>query len=227
VRPLLLDLFCCQGGAAKGYADAGFEVVGVDSAPQPRYPFPFYRFDAIQVLDAIVHGRGAFMGRKLDAIHASPPCQRYSDAQRIRDRSHPDLIAPTRERLAAIGLPYVIENVMGAEKDLHNPIMLCGAMFPPLRVYRHRLFECSFPIAAPDHPPHVAVQVKMGRAPGPGEWLQPVGNFSGASEAREAMQMPWASREGLREAIPPAYTHYVGLRLRNHLANLTADRLAA
>jgi DNA (cytosine-5)-methyltransferase 1 len=210
VKPLLLDMFCCQGGAAEGYARAGFEVVGVDINPQPRYPFRFHRFDALQVLDSVVRGGGSFMGQKLDAIHASPPCQRYSNTQRIRDREHPDLIAPTRARLAASGLPYVIENVMGAANDLREPIMLCGAMFPALRVYRHRLFECSFPITAPAHPAHVAPQVKMGRAPGPGEWVQAVGNFSGVSEARGAMEMPWASREGLREAVPPAYAEYVG-----------------
>ena len=199
MRPLLLDLFCGQGGAAEGYYRAGFDVVGVDINPQPRYPYEFHQVDAL-----------TFSLDGFDAVHASPPCQHYSAAQRIRDREHPSLIAATRDRLTASGLPYVIENVMGAADELRAPIMLCGAMFPPLRVYRHRLFECSFPIVAPAHPAHVAVQVKMGRAPGPGEWVQAVGNFSGADEARDAMQMPWASRDGLREAIPPAYTEYVG-----------------
>lgn len=207
MKPRLLDLFCCQGGAAQGYADAGFEVVGVDIAPQPRYPFEFVLADAIEFL------RRSGIAIAYDAIHASPPCQHDSATQRLQGNAHPDLIAATRVAILATGLPYVIENVEGARAKLHNPITLCGAMFPGLRVYRHRLFECSFPIVSPPHPAHVAVQVKMGRAPGPGEWVQAVGNFSGADEAREAMQMPWASREGLREAIPPAYARYVGAAL--------------
>lgn len=221
MRPLLLDLFCCQGGAAMGYHQAGFEVVGVDIGAQPRYPFRFIQGDALDAPRLL--GVDAY---RIVAIHASPPCQAYSNAQRIRGRGHPDLISATREALQASGHPYVIENVVGAAKDLHNPIMLCGAMFPALRVYRHRLFECSFPITAPAHPAHVAVQVKMGRPPGPGEWVQAVGNFSGVDEAREAMQMPWADREGLREAIPPAYARYVGGWLMAE-ALRHAERLAA
>lgn len=221
MKPLLLDLFCCQGGAAKGYSDAGFEVIGIDIDPQPRYPFRFIQGDALEAPRLLGADR-----YRIVAVHASPPCQRYSGAQRIRDREHPDLIAATREALIASGHPYVIENVMGAANELREPIMLCGAMFPALRVYRHRLFECSFPINAPEHPDHVAVQVKMGRAPGPGEWIQAVGNFSGVGEARDAMQMPWANREGLREAVPPAYTRYVGGWLMT-AALRRAERLAA
>lgn len=115
------------------------------------------------------------------------------------------------------GKPYVIENVVGAASKLRSPIMLCGAMFDSLRVYRHRLFESSFKMSAPHHPAHVHPQVKMGRLPKDGEWVQPVGNFAGVAEARSAMQMPWASRDGLREAIPPAYARWVGLHLKAHL----------
>lgn len=215
--PRLLDLFCCQGGAAKGYHDAGFDLVGVDNNPQPNYPFPFIQADALDFLAGLPLD-------SFDAIHASPPCQAYSDAQRIRDRDHPDLITSVRAALEATGLPYVIENVMGAAPWLRNPIMLCGAMFPPLRVYRHRLFECSFPLTAPLHPAHVATQVKMGRPPGPGEWVQAVGNFSGVQEARDAMEMPWANREGLREAIPPAYTRHVGRYLMAAITQTTEAR---
>lgn len=199
MRPLLIDLFCCAGGASVGYDRAGFEVIGVDIEPQPHYPFQFILADAL-----------TFDLCGADAVAASPPCQRYSNAQRIRDREHPDLIPSLRDKLRASGLPYVIENVVGA--PLIDPIELCGAMFG-LRVYRHRLFECSFPIVTPAHPEHVAPLRKMGRAPNPDEFMHVVGNFSGAKQAREAMGIDWMPRDKLREAIPPAYTEYVGRSL--------------
>jgi DNA (cytosine-5)-methyltransferase 1 len=189
----------------------------VDIDPQPRYPFTFVQADALAALDALLAG-DALAGYRLadfDAIHASPPCQAFSHTQRIHGLALPELIAPTRGRLLATGLPYVIENVVGATAELRQPILLCGAMFPGLRVYRHRLFECSFPVAAPPHPPHTAPQVKMGRRPRADEWVQAVGNFSGVAEARDAMQMPWANRDGLREAVPPAYTAFIGRQLIN------------
>lgn len=201
-------MFCCQGGAGKGYADAGFEVVGVDIEPQPKYPFPFIQADALQML------RDASFVAGFDAIHASPPCQRYSLTQRIQDNSHPDLVDPCRELLQASGLPWVIENVEGA--PLLDPVMLCGAMFG-LRTYRHRLFEASFSIDVPEHPQHAAPVRKMGRPRQPGEFAHYVGNFSGVQEAREDMEMPWASRDGLREAIPPAYTRLIGKQLKELL----------
>jgi DNA (cytosine-5)-methyltransferase 1 len=216
VKPRLLDLFCCEGGAGKGYADVGFEVVGVDLEPQPRYPFTFHEGDALAVLTYPMFLRG------FDAIHASPPCQRYSKAQRLNGNDHPDLIAPIRDLLQATGLPYVIENVMDARDELRDPHMLCGTMFG-LRLYRHRLFETNWPYTAPLHPTHFAPQVKMGRKPKPHEMLQPVGNFSGVAEAREAMGMPWASRDGLREAIPPAYCEDIG----KQLMAVVAERVAA
>lgn len=215
MKPRLLDLFCCEGGASKGYADAGFDVVGVDIESQERYPFPFVQADALdwlrQIRDGVVFDDAVF-----DAIHASPPCQRYSKAQRIQGNDHPDLIAEVREALEATGLPYVIENVMDARDELHDPHMLCGTMFG-LRLYRHRLFECSFPYTPPLHGQHYLKQVKMGRSPAPDQILQPVGNFAGVAEAREAMGMPWASRDGLREAIPPAYTRSIGEQLLAHI----------
>jgi DNA (cytosine-5)-methyltransferase 1 len=183
---------------------AGFDVVGVDINPQPRYPFPFWKRDAIDFLKRY--------GRLFAAVHASPPCQRWTKAQRIQKREHPDLIAPTREVLLELGLPYVIENVRGAVPKLRDPIMLCGAMFG-LEMYRHRYFETDWPITEPMHPPHSAPQVKMGRSPKPGEFIQAVGNFSGVQKAREVMEMPWANRDGLREAIPPAYTEFIGVQL--------------
>jgi DNA (cytosine-5)-methyltransferase 1 len=206
----ILDLYCGQGGASAGYVAAGFDVTGVDIKPEPHYPWRFHQEDALTALENyLAEGDGSF-----DAIHASPPCQAFTKAQRIRDNGHADLVAPTRELLKQSGLPYVIENVPGA--PLEDPIELCGTMFG-LRLYRHRLFETSFPIGAPLHGQHLHKQVKMGRRPRPEEFLQPVGNFSGAAEARVEMGMPWATRDGLREAIPAAYTEYVGGVLMSHL----------
>lgn len=204
-KPRLLDLFCCQGGAARGYADSGFEVTGVDISPQPHYPFAFVQADAVDYAREHAH--------EYDVVHASPPCQRFSKAQRIRARAHPDLIGPTREALRRAGVPYIIENVVDAAAYLIDPVLLCGAMFG-LRTYRHRLFETSgFALTAPPHPPHLIAQTKMGRAPRDGEYMHIVGNFSGADAARQIMQMPWATREGLREAVPPAYTRFIAGRL--------------
>jgi DNA (cytosine-5)-methyltransferase 1 len=198
-KPRLLDLFCGAGGASMGYVQAGFDVVGVDIKKQPNYPFEFHRADAL-----------TFDFRGFDAVAASPPCQRYTNAQKIRQREHPNLVAPIRRRLKANKRPYVIENVVGA--PLINPIELCGAMFS-LQVYRHRLFECSFPIAAPVHPIHVAPLRKMGRPVKPGEFMHVVGNFSGVAQARKAMCIDWMTRDELRESIPPAYTEYIGRHL--------------
>lgn len=192
----LLDLFCGAGGASEGYARAGFEVVGVDINPQPNYLFKFMRADAM-TFD--LHG--------FDFVAASPPCQRYTLAQRIRDNEHPDLVAPLRDRLRASGKPYAIENVPGA--PLHRPVELCGTMFG-LQVYRHRGFECSFPVVQPLHPLHEAPLCKMGRKPEPGQFMHVVGNFSGVQQARNAMGISWMARDELREAIPPAYAEYIG-----------------
>ena len=172
----LLDLYCGAGGAAAGYAHHGFEVVGVDIAPQRRYPYTFFQGDA---LDYLRH-----FGKAFDAVHASCPCQAFTKAWRIQANDHPDLITPTRELLRELGLPYVIENVPGA--PLENPIELCGAMFG-LQVYRHRLFEGSFPVEAPVHPVQVAKQVQMGRPP------KSSISRSGTSPTSPAPVLRWAS----------------------------------
>lgn len=215
----LLDLYCCQGGAARGYADAGFEVIGVDIMPQPRYPFKFIQSDAITLLGLLLDGKvDPWFGYTLDdfdAIHASPPCQLYSVTHRINRSDFPDLIGPTRELLEQAGKPYVIENVMEAASELRAPAMLCGEMFG-IETYRHRLFETNWPLGVPDHPVHARKTTKMGRRPVPGEYMHVVGNFSGVEKARRVMGMPWASRDGLREAIPPAYSEYVGRQLAEH-----------
>lgn len=202
MTPRLLDLFCCQGGAGMGYHRAGFRVVGVDIAPQPRYPFSFYHRDALNFLKTY--------GKRFDAVHASPPCQAFTNAQKIRGNRHPDLLAPVRELLLDLGKPYVIENVPQA--PLKNPAELCGAMFG-LRTYRHRLFETNWDLVAPEHPKHTARTTKMGRSPVPGEFMHVVGNFSGVEAAKEAMGIDWMTRDGLRESIPPAYTEHIGRQL--------------
>jgi DNA (cytosine-5)-methyltransferase 1 len=210
-RPRLLDLYCCQGGAGKGYDDAGFDVTGVDKNPQPRYPFRFIQADAI----AYVLEHGA----EYDFIHGSPPCQHDSDCQRIQGNTHPDLIAPTRTALDATGRPWVMENVGGAVPKLREPVMLCGPMFG-IETYRHRFFETGggFTLAQPDHPAHTVPQAKMGRPVPPGHYGQFVGNFSGVDLARRVMGVPWMNRDGIRECIPPVYTEHIGRAALAHLA---------
>ncbi|MER7960524.1 class I SAM-dependent methyltransferase [Streptomyces ardesiacus] len=216
-KPRLLDLFCCQGGAAKGYADAGFDVTGVDKDPQPRYPFRFVQADAIAFV--LAHG-AAF-----DFIHASPPCQHDSECQRIQSNTHPDLIASTRTALETAGRPWVMENVRGAVPKLRAPVMLCGQMFR-LANYRHRFFETGggFTLEQPGHPSHLVPQAKMGRPVPPGHYGQFVGNFSGVGLARRVLGVPWMNRDGIRECIPPAYTQHIGTAA---LELLAAYRLEA
>lgn len=212
--PWILDAFCCAGGAGMGYYKAGFNVVGVDIMPQRHYPFTFIQADALVVLRKMIEGVTL---KTFAAVHASPPCQFYSNTQRIQQNSHPDLIAPTRELLDPLGVPYVIENVMGAKSELIEPVMLCGAMFPELRVYRHRLFESNVELTVPKHPKHVHKQRKMGRMPEPGDFVHVVGNFCGVDYAREAMGIQWMNRNEMSEAIPPAYSKYIGKQLMNHI----------
>ncbi|QDN79481.1 DNA cytosine methyltransferase [Streptomyces sp. S1A1-7] len=216
-RPRLLDAFCCQGGAGKGYADAGFDVTGIDIHPQPRYPFTFIQAEAV----AFIREHGA----EFDVIHASPPCQHDSECQRIRGNQHPDLIAPTRAALEATGRPWVIENVKGAVPKLRTPVMLCGAM-SGLQTYRHRYFETggSLTLLQPLHPEHLVPQAKMGRPVPPGHFGQYIGNFSGVDQARRVMGVPWMNRGGIRECVPPAYTQWVGA---SALAALRAEAVAA
>ncbi len=205
MKPRILDLFCCQGGASAGYVAAGFEVLGIDIDEQSRYPFSFVRRDALEFLaDMIVRGHD------FAAIHASPPCQAHTKAQRIRAREHPDLIEPIRELLIFSGLPYVIENVPDA--PLRDPVELCGSMFG-LHTYRHRLFESNIPLVVPDHPEHQWQTVKMGRPLKSGDWYHAVGNFSNIPYVRADMGASWMSRDGLRESIPPIYAEFVGRQL--------------
>ncbi len=187
-----------------GYYRAGFDVVGVDIAPQPNYPFEFIRGDAVEFLKARPEG--------VDAIHASPPCQRYSGMSNCRpglSDEYPDLVDPVRELLAKTGLPWVIENVPGA--PLISPITLCGQMFG-LELYRHRLFEASLPLQEPLHPQHVMPASKAGHWK-PGTVMSVSGHVAPMSKAREVMGIDWCNRAELAEAIPPAYTQFIGEQL--------------
>jgi DNA (cytosine-5)-methyltransferase 1 len=216
-RPLLLDLFCGAGGAARGYEQAGFEIVGIDLYPQKHYPYEFYQMDA---LDA----PSLFSDWNIKVIHASPPCQRYSDlAKRNKNADQwPDLIPQVRKELQASGLPYVIENVEGA--PLIDPLLLCGVSFKKLRVIRHRLFESNIKLHGPEHQKHPLVFTKDKRKNHYGklnEWDSYVmvnggGNCSVAN-ARDAMGINWMTKKELNEAIPPQYTKYIGEQLMRAL----------
>jgi DNA (cytosine-5)-methyltransferase 1 len=204
-----LICFCCQGGEAMGYHQAGFDIEGIDISPQPRFPFAFRHGDAITFVRE--------HGHKFDLIAGGPPCQRYSKAQRIQKREHPDLISAFREACEATGKPYVIENVEEARGKLRNPIMLCGLMFG-LKTDRHRLFESNVPISAPAHPQHAQGKTKMGRPFQDGELRQYVGNFSGVQAAREDLRVPWMDRDGIRECIPPVYSWWLGTQIWNAIS---------
>lgn len=208
-RPLLLDLYCCGGGASLGYEQAGFEVVGIDIEPQPKYKGTFIQSDAIDYLKNNWH--------LFDAIHASPPCQGYSKASmqfRINGKTYPDLIEATRIELIKTRKPYIIENVPGS--PLINPVELCGSMFG-LRTYRHRLFESNFTINVPEHPKHIAKNTKMGRKPKPDEFIQYVGHFSGVREVAEMTGLTWLGQYELAQSIPPQYTKFIGEQLLHYL----------
>lgn len=201
----LLDLFCGAGGAAMGYHRAGFEVVGVDNKPQKNYPFEFHQADALTYpLDGF------------DVIHASPPCQRFTVAALNNDTEYPDLLTPTRERFHRHVGMWVIENVQNS--PMQHTIKLCGLMFN-LKVFRHRLFELSHLIFQPDHPPHKGKKIGEG-------YYSVCGNSGGwtvwgnrkihkgtISECRSAMGIDWMPRKELTQAIPPAYTEWIGKQL--------------
>lgn len=209
--PKLLDLFCGGGGCARGYADAGFEIVGVDINPQPHYPYTFVQADALEYLD-----RASLS--QFDVIHASPPCQHYtvmlSNNPQMRDK-HPDLIPIVRTKLQDLDLPYVIENVAGS--PLIKSIMLCGGMFG-LRTYRHRYFESNIFLFQPHHFKHKAKAAHCSTIPRPDEFWSIAGKFGQKDQAQRAMGIDWMKDvKEIANAIPPAYTHYIGLQLINAL----------
>ncbi|MGD0619403.1 MAG: DNA cytosine methyltransferase [Bryobacteraceae bacterium] len=215
-KPRLLDLFCCAGGAGVGYSRAGFEVVGVDINPQPHYPLTFIQDDALTLKRSFI--------ASFDAIHASPPCQSYSDLAKRNGNADewPRLIEPVREMLIRSGLPYIIENVDGA--PLLNPVVLCGTMFKGLRVLRHRLFETNFMLLVPPHGRHPKCHTFDKRKSHYGKTddmrdfvsVNGGGNCSIAA-ARDAMGIDWMNKGELNEAIPPVYTQFIGKQLMDQL----------
>lgn len=189
-RLKLLDLFCGAGGCSVGYSCAGFDVTGVDKVYQPNYPFKFYQGDAL-----------SFPLDDFDVIHASPPCQAYTYAAgRPNQKNHDRLIAATRERIQQ--LPYIIENVEGARSSLINPIMLCGSNFG-LRVRRHRYFE----VPLLREIPKLSCNHKVTDMP------FDHGYTYKESEYRDALGVWWMLVRESRQAIPPAYTEYLGRHL--------------
>lgn len=214
-RPRLLDLFCGAGGAGMGYHRAGFEVVGVDIAPQPNYPFEFHQGDALDF--------AAEHWREFDAIHASPPCQGYLNLRRVNKAQgradwHQRLIATTRWRLEATRLPYVIENVQDARRAMRDPLRICGTgLWLPLR--RHRLFESNVPLegVACRHDRYIEPKYWTGWRPNGEHRLSTVvqvyGNAGGREHWPAAMGIDWMTPREMCEAIPPAYTEHIGRQL--------------
>ena len=205
----LLDLYCKAGGASKGYADAGFEVVGIDIKKQKRYPYEFIQADCLEILQDMEYLR------TFDVIAASPPCQTHSRTKHLRNAQGKstdkvDLIPQTRSALIESGVPYVIENVPGA--PLIKPVQFCGSSFG-LKVRRHRLFESSIEIVG-----SVCNHKEQGKPVGIYGSMRdeiPQGGHTAKTieQAREAMGIEWMIWGELVEAIPPRYTYEIGKQL--------------
>lgn len=210
-RPRVLDLFCNAGGAATGYARAGFDVVGIDIAPQPNYPFDFIQGDVLDLPG----------GHGFDLIHASPPCQHGAAITKGTNKrlqeTYPDLYAPTVALLKRIGKPSVIENTY-ARPD----VVLCGEMFG-LGVLRHRRLELGgWSTAKPAHPKHRGyVRGMRHGVVREGPYVAVYGKGGGKAtvpEAQRAMGIDWTDRhEELVEMLPPAYTQWIGERFLEHI----------
>ena len=203
----LLDLFCGAGGASMGYARAGFEVTGMDIKHGKRYPFKYIRKDVMELRPEDLE--------EYDVIHASPPCQTFSATRHLRNAQgkttcKQDLLAQVRSLLVVSGKPYVIENVKGA--PLIDAVQVCGSAFG-LKVRRHRLFESNMPLKGTEC--HHAQQGRpigiygsmRDEIPGGGHTAKTM------SEAKDAMGIEWMIWSELVEAIPPDYTHHIGLQL--------------
>jgi len=224
----LLDLFCGAGGAAMGYHRAGFEVVGVDNRPQKHYPFESHCADAFAFLEK--------HGPEFDVIHASPPCQAYSEATPMAHRqSSPALIAEIRTALKKVNRFFIIENVENARKHLKNPLMLCGTHFN-LPIWRHRYFECNPDLfALLPHCKHERYPITIHSGSHTRKTFTPIlctGGGDGIRSSRKthrpreavmairyAMEIPWMLQKELTEAIPPAYTEWIGRRLLEALCH--------
>ncbi len=197
-KPKVLDLFCGAGGAAMGYHNAGYEIEGVDIEYQKNYPFKFHALDALDALDAGSH--------KYDLIHASPPCQKWArqTLKKNKKKLH-NLIDIIRPKLIKTGIDYVIENIEGSPLNPYT-IKLCWIMYD-MKIFRHRLFECSFWIEQPHHISH------RGKSLGNGYYCV-VGNPNKRNGSlkkwKDAMGINWMTRSELVESVPPKYTEYIG-----------------
>ena len=223
----ILDLFSGAGGAGWGYHLAGFDVVGVDIEHHDYRPGEFYQLDAVEALDMLL-ADGMFDGIRIDAVHASPPCQRWSTATADPER-HPDLITPVRERLIAWGGPWVIENVPQA--PLIDPVRLCGSSFfyegTRLKVRRHRHFESNLPIKGKrcEHAAQGTPVGVYGDHPDTREYFRPDGSRRGAKatsleEGRRAMGVDWMSWLDLKESIPPRFSQHIGEQIMEALVGV-------
>ncbi|MFF1438583.1 DNA methylase [Streptomyces sp. NPDC058295] len=213
----VLDLFSCAGGAAVGYHRAGFDVDGCDLADRSNYPFPQHRGDALEYLTRLI-GTGDI--ERYALVHASPPCQSKcgltvgTNASRGWGGTHEDLVAPTRQLLDASGLPYVIEQPNG-RAQIRKDLTLCGEMFG-LGVLRHRNFELGrWATVKPAHPRHRGyVRGHRHGVRREGPYVAAYGKGGGKAtvpEMQQAMQITWTDvHEELTEAIPPAYTRWIG-----------------
>lgn len=217
MKPRLLDLFCCAGGAGTGYARAGFEVVGIDIDSQLRYPFTFVQADALEYLEA--------HGDEFDVVHASPPCRDHTSLTSVAGIDGTGwLLGATRAALRAWGGLYVIENVMPAPLDKTTSIVMCGGMFG-LRTYRHRRFEPSpgLTLRAPAHVPHtVRTATKRRRERWAEGWHVSVTGDVGVYVGPEALGIDWMNGNELCQAIPPAYTQFIGEQLLGQLTEAVA-----
>lgn len=216
----ILDVCCKQGAASMGYYLAGFDVVGVDRDPQPRYPFPFIQAD-LRDLDPV------WVGENFDAAAGSPPCWAHSDLAYRTGLDYEDFIPETRALFEAAGLPYVMENVEGA--PLKDPLTLCGTQFDGLRVSRHRDFESNIPLIAPRphptgrHPLHYTLDKRKAHYGRLDEWTAFVqvtggGNSSKAAASDAMGGLDWMTKDGMNQAVPPAYTRWIGGQLAAHLS---------
>ncbi len=193
----LLDLFCGAGGAAMGYYRAGFtDITGVDNRPMPRYPFKFIQADALEYLEKHSH--------EYDVIHASPPCQAFTNARVIHGKLHPDLLTPTRRLLEKAERVWIIENVPGS--PMRKDIVVCGSRLGLKRLIRHRYFEINieiFDLLPPCNHGKETISVF-----GHGGHI-----YHTLAEWKEVMGIDWMVKEELAQAIPPAYTEWIGRRI--------------
>lgn len=220
-RPRLLDLYCGAGGAARGYQLAGFDVTGIDHRAQRRYAGDrFLEGDALAGLRALLNGNTICGGLGLGdfaAIHASPPCQEYSSAGKAAKvtlgRVYPDLYAETRDLIEQTGLPWAIENVTAAPS--RSGVVLCGSMFG-LPIQRHRTFESSHLMLLDRHCDHKPDAITI-TGHSPQQWLGGRRQTVPRAKYEAAMGIDWMLVSELVQAIPPAYTEWIGAQLLTHV----------